>query len=820
MSAIDRQRALELLDRLWRWADREQVLPFTRNTATLKRLYIALVELVPPEDERSFSGPQRLKRAVLSWLSAFPTVAEAFFNELANRKDGRFPILREYHLIMAERSLHGEPELAPMSRDAAVRWVTGVEAEDTPPPQVASQALTPAAVIELLLEELVAAGQLMTQRVLWNRHEATYNLLPDLAHKGLVMIQGDHMIVTPDGLAQAPERLTDQLTNWVDSVQPKLADLDRESPLRHWSLSELAQRCGLSDSQMQASLLYRACFLHGLQSTAFDPHTGFPTATQLRFEIRLPQTSLMQRIASARSALQRSQRPAPLPSVSEVAAMAVPPTSPDARLRERLTNGDNPIYPAGRISPPTPTIEYGPPDKYDGALRDIDMLIMTATPTELTAMLRQLKPIADCTAVVQVHLRQQTYFVGMLGPIRVAVVMSRAGSGTLNGSLQTCTDAIDECQPRCVVAVGLAFGGYTKSLRIADVLVSTRVIQYGPERIQPGGSISRGSEPDAGITLLNRFRNVVDWTFQRPDGYICRKPEGPLLTGEKLIDDLDFKADLFRSHPDAIGGEMEASGVYTAAAKAGVEWIIIKAVCDWADGTKGDGHQEVAAESAASLVAHTMSREGVVADLAPPKLPSRPRTRRAAKPPRVARPVAPVVDASGGEAPAPDPSIELTAWIRKHCEAGTRLIAEELKDGPCYYFCQNGSSAFCDDFYARIDMWRTWLSALISGLRRRVKHPEHIIEDAQSRFADNRLLVVVMYEYREPSNRQTFDLRDRSRFSFGSGYIELRQWYSIGREDPPWIAITQGLRQDINAFQRLVLDQLDELEFVLPTGGK
>ena len=62
---------------------------------------------------------------------------------------------------------------------------------------------------------------------------------------------------------------------------------------------------------------------------------------------------------------------------------------------------------------------------------------------------------------------------------------------------------------------------------------------------------------------------------------------GDGLSGEKLVDNLDFRDQLLNLEPEAIGGEMEGAGLYVACQDKKVDWILVKAVCDWADGQKG-----------------------------------------------------------------------------------------------------------------------------------------------------------------------------------------------------------------------------------------
>jgi hypothetical protein len=148
------------------------------------------------------------------------------------------------------------------------------------------------------------------------------------------------------------------------------------------------------------------------------------------------------------------------------------------------------------------------------------------------------------------------------------------------------------------------------------VLIASQIISYEPQRVSEDQVVSRGPIPPVNATLLNRFENASNWSFQRPDGSRCERQAGPLLSGEKLIDNPLFKAELFRRFPQAIGGEMEGVGLAAAALRDGVPWILVKAICDWADGEKHNKHQPLAAASAVSLTQHVLSQTDVLHGLA------------------------------------------------------------------------------------------------------------------------------------------------------------------------------------------------------------
>jgi len=173
-------------------------------------------------------------------------------------------------------------------------------------------------------------------------------------------------------------------------------------------------------------------------------------------------------------------------------------------------------------------------------------------------------------------------------------------------------EIIETWELSAAIMVGIAFGKDATKQEIGNVLVSERIIAYEPERVGATENEDRGSEHTAGSLLLNRFRNVVGWSFAAPDGRQCGFQAGPIVSGEKLVDNPEFKQTLFERFPAAIGGEMEGAGVAAAAERKRREWIVVKAICDWGDGTKIKHHQEFAAASAVALLEHVLNQVGAL----------------------------------------------------------------------------------------------------------------------------------------------------------------------------------------------------------------
>ena len=249
-----------------------------------------------------------------------------------------------------------------------------------------------------------------------------------------------------------------------------------------------------------------------------------------------------------------------------------------------------------------------------------DVLLVTVTKVETQAVLKAfqdhtgreptLRPIGD-----------KTYHdLGIVNGARVWLVRSEMGVGGLGASLQTITKAIAVLSPGAVIMVGIAFGVDERKQGIGDVLVSRQLLLYELQRVDTtDGRIKitpRDDRPHASPWLLDRFRNAeLTWT-QAPVRF------GLVLTGEKLVDNLDFREQLRDFAREAIGGEMEGAGLSVACQDAKVDWVLVKAICDWADGDKEsdrEARQELAARHASRFVLHTLQQAPLKRETPPPE---------------------------------------------------------------------------------------------------------------------------------------------------------------------------------------------------------
>jgi len=241
----------------------------------------------------------------------------------------------------------------------------------------------------------------------------------------------------------------------------------------------------------------------------------------------------------------------------------------------------------------------------------VQIVIIVATLIELKQVLRLLTPLSEKDFIIETTKNIETYYLGKLGAYTVCVVRSRMGTSGPAGSMLTAHSAIETWKPKLLVMMGICFAK-NKKYKPADIILTTHLKLYESQRVGSREIIFRAEAPPVDELLFNRFRKAFfNWSFVKPDGSAVDIHEGPMLSGEKLVDDPDFKKDLFSQYPEAIAGEMEGAGIYAAAVRNKIPWIIVKAVSDWGDGKKHKDYQQMAAASSSSLTKFVFSQKNL-----------------------------------------------------------------------------------------------------------------------------------------------------------------------------------------------------------------
>lgn len=241
-----------------------------------------------------------------------------------------------------------------------------------------------------------------------------------------------------------------------------------------------------------------------------------------------------------------------------------------------------------------------------------DVLIVTVTDVESRAVMEVFREATGKEARPEPIGNDLYLDLGEISGSRVFMTLSGMGSGGVGGSQERVRKGIVALSPSAVIMVGIAFGINEAKQAIGDVLVAERLMLYdlqrrGTDKRGKLKIIPRGDRPPSSQSLLNRFRiaSLNNWDSSKKVRF------GLVLSGAHLVDNIDYRGELIELEEEAIGGEMEGAGLYVASETSNVDWILVKAICDWADGTKGvdkDARQQTAAHNAAAFALHALQQ--------------------------------------------------------------------------------------------------------------------------------------------------------------------------------------------------------------------
>lgn len=229
-----------------------------------------------------------------------------------------------------------------------------------------------------------------------------------------------------------------------------------------------------------------------------------------------------------------------------------------------------------------------------------DFLIVTATDIETNSLLKAFKPVCK-DGLLQITNNDRIYTAGIYGGYNVIHCQCKnMGTQEVGSSMMTTVNALTDWPCiKGVIMVGIAFGMYNeehdiKKQHFGDVLIATKIFPYENQRLNKDGSIKyRGKEHCVDENFLDAF-TIISREWKEHNLYeeetcieLC-----PLLTGEKLVDNIEKRNELKRLYPEYRGGEMEGMGIASASEDKKKPWILIKSICDFADGKKGSSPDE------------------------------------------------------------------------------------------------------------------------------------------------------------------------------------------------------------------------------------
>jgi nucleoside phosphorylase len=233
------------------------------------------------------------------------------------------------------------------------------------------------------------------------------------------------------------------------------------------------------------------------------------------------------------------------------------------------------------------------------------VLLVVATEIEAKELLKKSKSYGNTPSTIDSFDKLIIWNLGRINNSELQMVKTgNMGSGGPAGATLTIVDAIKKISPHFVIMPGIAFGLKEKSQEIGTVLISKQIEPYELTKVKEDVEIKRSDKIPGSIHLLSRFENSAllyegDISF------------GQVLSGEKLSDNKSLVEKFILQYPEAIGGEMEGAGLVSACHREGVDWLLIKGVCDWgydknATSIDKEKDQELAIRNACDFLYYTL----------------------------------------------------------------------------------------------------------------------------------------------------------------------------------------------------------------------
>ena len=252
-----------------------------------------------------------------------------------------------------------------------------------------------------------------------------------------------------------------------------------------------------------------------------------------------------------------------------------------------------------------------------------EVLLITANDNEYNAVLKFLDPreskrtLLKCDHPIPVGFlkRKAHYVFGRFGMCKVAVhFLSNQGPAAAQSAIITaalCFKNLD-----AIFAVGVTCGVKHKT-KLLDVIVAEKVSFYtdarlstedGQLKIEPRSThnliTSKDYRSKFTMTKLKWSKDIMKRLLHEPRMHFKN-----VLSGNYLIDNEDVQKTLLSTFArDAYGIEMESAGLFYEYGNHNVQLMVVKAVCDYGDGSKNKEYQPTAALLAAECVHHYLSK--------------------------------------------------------------------------------------------------------------------------------------------------------------------------------------------------------------------
>jgi nucleoside phosphorylase len=198
------------------------------------------------------------------------------------------------------------------------------------------------------------------------------------------------------------------------------------------------------------------------------------------------------------------------------------------------------------------------------------------------------------------------------GPVLRAVVTQFPAAANVHAAVRV-GHLLEHWRCRSLPLVGVA-AAVGDNQALGDVVVAEQVFYYELGKVVAAGTLPQPDVVAADPELLDAAQTARPWPgtvrLRRPDGSAGppRRWFGVVASGEKVVGDPAFRDEVTAPHRKIKALEMEGYGVGVAALQSAdrARHLVVRGLCDRADGDKNDEWHGYAAAAAASYVRHLL----------------------------------------------------------------------------------------------------------------------------------------------------------------------------------------------------------------------
>ena len=247
-------------------------------------------------------------------------------------------------------------------------------------------------------------------------------------------------------------------------------------------------------------------------------------------------------------------------------------------------------------------------------LQSVMVLLVTRNVNEKLATYSYLQPLDGHENIYRFdqggrQTKIAIYYIGKYGACPAAIRNIPSGY-EIHNSTSTVPMMASQCFPNlgCIISVGVT-RGIKGVVKICDVLVSSKVINYDTSRDKEEKYSPNGEAIIISYLLIKVFTQLIQW----PNDEIMKRLSdsgeqipnvkcGAILNVPHLVDDQTIQMLVKNFAHEANGIEMGGPDLFAVNQEITVNSIIVKAVCDFGDGKNVEKYQPTAALLAADLV--------------------------------------------------------------------------------------------------------------------------------------------------------------------------------------------------------------------------